>query len=233
MGPRRHWPAGSATPERSTRRSLAVCRVLGDATRMAQVFDNAVKEYVTVLELHDQARPYCGFVAEFETDSIEPPRKSAVKRQLRSRRIHSLDILEQGDRRLLLRVRCASGTYIRKLCHDIGLAAGTGAHMGDLRRTATGTFDDGSLSTMHDLVDALAFAADGDEAQLREITSRRACALPPATGHNCAQRRREVAEGAPVNAPGASRPARQKWATRRRRSIHRSSLSRPTGLRSA
>ncbi|WP_434530405.1 RNA-guided pseudouridylation complex pseudouridine synthase subunit Cbf5 [Haloarcula sp. NS06] len=179
--------------------------LLGDAARMAQVFDNAIKEYVTVLELHDQApADIADIVAEFETDIYQkPPRKSAVKRQLRSRRIHSLDILEQGERRLLLRVRCASGTYIRKLCHDIGLAAGTGAHMGDLRRTATGTFDDASLSTMHELVDALAFAADGDETQLREIiqpAERALSHLPRVTIAPSAAR--EVAEGAPVYAPG-------------------------------
>ena len=179
--------------------------LLGDAARMAQVFDDAVKEYVTVLELHDQAPADIGaIVAEFETDIYQkPPRKSAVKRQLRARRIHSLDILEQGERRLLLRVRCASGTYIRKLCHDIGLAAGTGAHMGDLRRTATGTFDDTSLSTMHDMVDALAFAEEGDEGQLREIiqpAERALVHLPRVAIAPSAAR--EVADGAPVYAPG-------------------------------
>jgi len=179
--------------------------LLGDAARMAQVFDDAVKEYVTVLELHDRApADIAAIVAEFETDIYQkPPRKSAVKRQLRARRIHSLDILEQGERRLLLRVRCASGTYIRKLCHDIGLAAGTGAHMGDLRRTATGTFDDTSLSTMHDLVDALAFADEGDEARVREIiqpAERALVHLPRVTIAPSAAR--EVAEGAPVYAPG-------------------------------
>jgi len=179
--------------------------LLGDAARMAQVFDDAVKEYVTVLELHDRApADIADIVAEFETEVYQkPPRKSAVKRQLRARRIHALDILEQGERRLLLRVRCASGTYIRKLCHDIGLAAGTGAHMGDLRRTATGTFDDTSLSTMHDLVDALAFAEEGDEGQLREIiqpAERALVHLPRVTIAPSAAR--EVADGAPVYAPG-------------------------------
>ncbi|EMA00911.1 tRNA pseudouridine synthase B [Haloarcula vallismortis] len=179
--------------------------LLGDAARMAQVFDDAVKEYVTVLELHDQApADIADIVAEFETEVYQkPPRKSAVKRQLRARRIHSLDILEQGERRLLLRVQCASGTYIRKLCHDIGLAAGTGAHMGDLRRTATGTFDDASLSTMHDLVDALAFADEGDESQLREIIQPAERALVHLPRVRIApSAAREVAEGAPVYAPG-------------------------------
>ena len=175
--------------------------LLGDAARAARIFDDAVKEYVTVLELHDRApADFDSVVAEFETEIYQkPPRKSAVKRQLRSRRIHELDILEQDDRRALLRVRCGSGTYIRKLCHDLGLALGTGAHMGDLRRTATGTFDDSSLVTLHDLVDALA----DDEAKLREYVDpaeRALIHLPRVTIAPSAAR--AVADGAPVYAPG-------------------------------
>ena len=33
-----------------------------------------------------------------------------------------------GDN-VLFKVGCEAGTYIRKLCHDIGMALGTGAHM--------------------------------------------------------------------------------------------------------
>ena len=187
--------------------------LLGDAARAARVFDDAIKEYVAVLELHATApADFEAVVAEFETEIYQkPPRKSAVKRQLRSRRIHALDVLERGDRRALLRVRCESGTYIRKLCHDTGLALGTGAHMGDLRRTATGTFDDTTLVTMHDLVDALAFADDGDEAPLREAiqpAERALSHLPRVTIAPSAAR--QVAEGAPVYAPGVidTSPAR-------------------------
>ncbi|WP_424003063.1 RNA-guided pseudouridylation complex pseudouridine synthase subunit Cbf5 [Haloarcula salina] len=179
--------------------------LLGDAARMARIFDDAVKEYVAVLELHDRAPADVeDVIAEFETEVYQkPPRKSAVKRQLRSRRIHALDVLEREERRLLLRVRCESGTYIRKLCHDIGLAAGTGAHMGDLRRSATGTFDDGALRSMHDLVDALSFAEEGDEGPLRDViqpAERALVHLPRVVVAPSAAR--EVAEGAPVYAPG-------------------------------
>ena len=179
--------------------------LLGDAARAARIFDDAVKEYVAVLELHDRAPPdFESVVAQFEGDIYQkPPRKSAVKRQLRTRRIHDLDVLERGERRALLRVRCASGTYIRKLCHDIGLALGTGAHMGDLRRTATGQFDDRSLVSMHDLVDALAFAEDGDEGELRDAVrpAEEALAhLPRLVVAPSAAA--AIADGAPVYAPG-------------------------------
>src|SRR6056297_556944 len=133
--------------------------LLGDATRLAQVFLEGSKEYVAVLELHDDApRDAEAVVDSFEGNLYQkPPRKSAVTRRLRTREIYDLDLLEIRDRQALLKIRCESGTYVRKLCHDLGLALGTGAHMGDLRRTATDPFDDRDMHTMHDLVDALAF----------------------------------------------------------------------------
>jgi len=76
--------------------------------------------------------------------------------------------------------------------------------MGDLRRSATGTFDDTTLVTMETLVDALAFwAEDGDDTPLREVVQpaeRALVSLPRVTiAPNAA---REVAQGAPVYAPG-------------------------------
>jgi len=187
--------------------------LLGDGARLAQVFDNSVKEYVAVLELHGPApADFEAVLAEFEGEIYQkPPRKSAVVRRLRTRTIHALDVLEREERRALLRVRCEAGTYIRKLCHDVGRALGTGAHMGDLRRTATGTFDDADLVTMEDLVDALSFwVEDGDDGPLREVVdpAERALAhLPRVVIAESAAR--EVAEGAPIYAPGVleTRPA--------------------------
>lgn len=180
--------------------------LFGDATRLAQVFADSRKEYVAVLEL--QAPAPADFEATLDTfeDEIyqKPPRKSAVRRQLRTRRIHELELLETGDRRALIRINCEAGTYIRKLCHDIGLALGTGAHMGDLRRTQTGQFDDRSLVSMEDFADALAFwQEDGDESWLREIldpAERALDTLPRVIIAPSAAR--AVAEGAPVYAPG-------------------------------
>jgi len=180
--------------------------LLGDATRMAQVFDDAVKEYVAVLELHDEpSADMRDVIAEFEGAIYQkPPRKSAVVRKLRVREIHALDVLEVRERQALLRVRCESGTYIRKLCHDIGLALGTGAHMGDLRRTATGTFDDRSLVTMHDIADALAWWNEDDRTEpLRELVQPAERALEGVPGVTIAPSAAEsVATGAPVYAPG-------------------------------
>jgi H/ACA ribonucleoprotein complex subunit 4 len=179
--------------------------LLGDAARLARLFDDSVKEYVTVLELHAQAPSDLETVAAAFEGPIyqKPPKKSAVVRQLRVREIHELAVLEIEERRALLRVRCESGTYIRKLCHDLGLALGTGAHMGDLRRVGTAPFDDTDLVSLHDFVDALAWAETGDAEALRAVVDPAERVLEPVPGLTIAETAaRQVAEGAPVYAPG-------------------------------
>lgn len=44
----------------------------------------------------------------------------------------------QGTARL--RLSCSEGTYVRALCHDLGVAIGVPAHMGSLVREASGPF---------------------------------------------------------------------------------------------
>ena len=51
-----------------------------------------------------------------------------------------------------IRVECSSGTYIRSLCHDIGLSLNTYACMGKLERTAVGRFDIEQALDINDLV---------------------------------------------------------------------------------
>ncbi|MFB6111719.1 MAG: RNA-guided pseudouridylation complex pseudouridine synthase subunit Cbf5 [Halobacteriaceae archaeon] len=180
--------------------------LLGTGTRCVPALQHQPKEYVAVLELHGPApADFEAVLAEFEGTLYQrPPRKSAVVRELRQRRVEQLEIIEQRDRQVLLHIDCEAGTYVRKLCHDIGLAAGTGAHMGDLRRIGTGPFDDRELVYLEDLVDGLAaWTEHGETDWLREAVrpAERALAhLPAVTIAPSAAR--EVAEGAPVYAPG-------------------------------
>ena len=179
--------------------------LLGDATRLAQAFLEGEKEYVAVLCLHGPAPDDIESVlAEFEGPIYQkPPKKSAVVRQVRVRTVSELTALEIEERRTLLRIRCESGTYVRKLCHDLGLALGTGAHMGDLRRTGTTPFDDTDLVNLHELTDALAFADDCDTEPLFDAVQpaeRALSHLPRVVIAESAAR--EVSEGAPVYAPG-------------------------------
>jgi predicted rRNA pseudouridine synthase len=177
----------------------------GTATRLAPVFLEGEKEYVAVLELHGPVpTDIDSVIAEFEGDLYQkPPRKSAVSRRLRVRTVYDLSLLEVSERKALLKIRCESGTYVRKLCHDIGLALGAGGHMGHLRRTGTTPFDDTSLCSLYDLADAIAFEKDGEEERLREVLEpgeRALSHLPSVTIAPSAAR--EVAHGAQVYAPG-------------------------------
>jgi tRNA pseudouridine55 synthase len=55
-------------------------------------------------------------------------------------RIHELVLKSvEGDRARIF-VRCSTGTYVRSIAHDIGVALGCGAHIDELVRTASGPF---------------------------------------------------------------------------------------------
>ncbi len=98
-----------------------------------------------------------------------PPVRSAVKRRERERKIYYLDILEISGRDVLFRVGCQAGTYVRKLCDDIGKKLGVGAHMAELVRTKAGPFTEKTWNSLHDLKDAYEFYKEGDDKELKKI----------------------------------------------------------------
>ena len=53
-----------------------------------------------------------------------------------------------------LRVRCSKGTYIRTLCHDIGMALDAPAHMRFLLRTRHGSFSIEQCVTVEEVMQA-------------------------------------------------------------------------------
>ena len=64
-----------------------------------------------------------------------------VKVEPRPTQVYAIRVLhENADGSFMLQIRCGRGTYIRTLCHDIGEALGTKAHMGMLLRAQTGMF---------------------------------------------------------------------------------------------
>jgi H/ACA ribonucleoprotein complex subunit 4 len=115
----------------------------------------AGKEYVCVMRLHSDIpeNKVTKVLDEFQGPLYQrPPVRSSVKRQLRTRKIYYNKFLEMDERNVLFRVGCEAGTYIRKLCYDIGEVLGCGAHMQELRRTRVGPFtEDDSLVTLHDI----------------------------------------------------------------------------------
>ena len=146
---------------------------LDNATKAMQALLPAGKEYVCVLELHnnspeDEIRRVIGeFVGKLYQ---KPPLRSSVKRVLRVREVYYNEILEIKGRLVLFRVGCQAGTYIRKLCFDIGEALGVGGHMRELRRTRVGSFrEDEHMCSLYDLKDAFMFwKEDGDETEIRK-----------------------------------------------------------------
>ena len=131
---------------------------IGRGTRIVQTLLTAGKEYVCIMHLHkDVPKENIKKVMKKFVGRIKqlPPLRSSVKRQERYRKIYYINILEIIDKDVLFVVGCQAGTYIRKLCHDIGKELKVGAHMAELIRTKAGPFNDSSLVTLQDVADAL------------------------------------------------------------------------------
>lgn len=65
-----------------------------------------------------------------------------IEREARKVEIKKLEILDFNEEKQTakLKILCSKGTYIRSLCHEIGVALGTGACMGELTRTLSNSF---------------------------------------------------------------------------------------------
>lgn len=126
-----------------------------DATKVIQALLLSGKEYICVTRLHKQTpeNRIKAVLEEFQGLIYQrPPLRSSVKRQLRTRKIYYIDLLEIQEKEILFKVGCEAGTYIRKLSHDIGEALGCGAHMQELRRTRAGPItENDNLVTLHDV----------------------------------------------------------------------------------
>ena len=149
---------------------------LGEATTTGDA-DGTVSATAPVPELDRTAweRVLAGFLGEILQ---VPPMYSALKkdgkrlyelarkgetveREARPVTIHEIDLLEVSGSRLVFRVRCSKGTYVRTLVEDIAGAAGTVAHTARLHREAVAGF---RAEDMLDMQGAEAAAVDGPEA---------------------------------------------------------------------
>lgn len=127
---------------------------LEDATKVVQTFLYSGKEYICVMKLHGDAEEIKvrKVLTEFEDEIYQrPPLRSSVKRQLRMRRVYYNEFVEMDGRNVLFRVGCEGGTYIRKLCFDVGEVIGVGGHMQELRRTRSGPYTENGSVTLHDV----------------------------------------------------------------------------------
>ena len=129
---------------------------LGRACKLAGYFIRHDKSYVGVLETHKECDikelqklidgNFVGVIKQ------TPPHRSAVVREERTREVFYWRLLEVGSRKsevgsdgkgksFLFECRVQGGTYIRKLCSDLGEMIG-GGHMGELRRISAGIFSE-------------------------------------------------------------------------------------------
>jgi tRNA pseudouridine55 synthase len=87
-----------------------------------------------------------------------------VEREPRPFRVDEIELLEAAGTRLVFRVRCSKGTYIRVLVEDIARAAGTVAHTAGLHREEVGDFRAEDMLDMS----VLEAAAEAGSGALRE-----------------------------------------------------------------
>ena len=146
---------------------------LNDATRALDALLEADKEYVGILQLHQDVdrRRVEAMMARFVGEIYQmPPVRSAVKRELRTRTVHEIGLIELEGRLGLFRTRCESGTYVRTLCVDLGDALGVGAHLVELRRTRAGPFRESEARPLVALRDGFeVWRSEGDEGPLRSL----------------------------------------------------------------
>ncbi len=144
---------------------------LGDATKALSLLLLFPKEYWGVMRIHSSVprKQLDHVVTEFTGEIFQrPPQRSSVKRQVRSRTIYELGLMEAQGNLFLFRCLCQSGTYIRKLVYDIGEVLGVGATMVELRRTKVGPLDESKgFVTLHQINDAVFRLKGGDDAPMR------------------------------------------------------------------
>ncbi|MEW6329599.1 MAG: RNA-guided pseudouridylation complex pseudouridine synthase subunit Cbf5 [Candidatus Micrarchaeota archaeon] len=131
---------------------------------------NLLKEQMRICpedKLRDVRKVFKKFTGEI---SQRPPVKSAIRRVVRKRKVYYLDALEVKERDVLFAVGCDAGTYIRKLCSDIGREIGGGANMLELRRTKVGGIGEERALTLQKLSDARwLWKEKGDDSLMRKI----------------------------------------------------------------
>ncbi len=133
-----------------------------------------------------------------------PPEVSAVKVQVRTRKIFTFENIEMKGNDMIARVYCEAGTYIRTMARDLGLLLDMKVQLKELRRENTGVFKLEDCITMQDLADAVWLwkECNQPEALLRVIhpIEKLLLDLPMATVKDSAAA--ALAHGAPLLRPG-------------------------------
>ncbi|HKT25979.1 MAG TPA: tRNA pseudouridine(55) synthase TruB [Terriglobales bacterium] len=117
---------------------------------------------VTLEQLREVAQQFIGDIEQtpprFSAKKIAgvPAYKLARKKkgvELKSTRVRveGFDIHKLDSDRAFFAAKVSAGTYVRSLAHDLGEQLGVGAHLAELRRTASGEFTLGQSVTLEQL----------------------------------------------------------------------------------
>jgi len=143
---------------------------LNKATKAMPVLMSLDKEYEGVMYLHRDVGKETveKIVSDYFIGEITqtPPVKSHVARKSRKRMVYFFDIIEKDGQNVRFKTKVQAGTYIRKLCSDIGERLGFGAHMKELRRTKVGHF---TIEDSHSLDEIKKVYEEKNETFLKKI----------------------------------------------------------------
>lgn len=171
--------------------------LLGRTTDTQDVTGTTLSEAEVHMSQEEVQRAVLSFVGSY--DQI-PPMYSALKvngrklcdlaragveveRAARTVTIYDITLLEVNLPRVRMRVHCSRGTYIRTLCHDIGIALGCGGCMESLVRTRVADFrleQSYTLAGLQEMKDAgtidkALIPIDSVFGKLLAVTARRSC----------------------------------------------------------
>ncbi len=86
--------------------------------------------------------------------TVSRPERRVHVYSINIERIWSEDQSKLGfGTRILLRIACSKGTYIRTLCHDMGAELGVPGHLSFLTRTQSGPFSSAQACTVEEIED--------------------------------------------------------------------------------
>ncbi len=153
---------------------------LNRACKLTGFFLGHDKEYMGVMRTHKKIsikklqeiinKNFIGKIIQL------PPKKSKVKRQKREREIKKFELIEQSEDKkdFLFLAEVQGGTYIRKLCSDLGQHKEiNGAHMLEFRRVRAGIFSENSkefpIINLYDFKEAISDFEKGKEENLKKI----------------------------------------------------------------
>jgi len=145
---------------------------VGSGLRLLDSTLSEGKEYIALMGLHKEIddRKLSQVLKEFTGEIYQMvPVRAAVRRGLRTRKVHQIKLIERDGRDVLISVGCESGTYIRTLINDIGEVLGVGANMKELRRSRSGSATEDITVTLQQLSDAMVlYKENGNEEHIRK-----------------------------------------------------------------